>query len=70
MMVSLLLGPVLKLNRAEQHLHAVQGIVAEFVESDFYEAEKGTDSKGRLVCRMKRVDKPPRRLQSTGSVRS
>lgn len=55
-----LLGPVLKLNRAEEHLHAIKELVDAFAGSDFYESvTKPHRKKGILVVRARNVRNPP-----------
>jgi hypothetical protein len=54
-----LLGPVLKLNRAEDHLHELNQAVARFVKSNFYDVARDFDRQGRLIARVSRADDPP-----------
>lgn len=58
---SALLGPVLKLNRAEEHLHAIKDLVDEFARSDFYESvtKPHRKERGVLVVRARNVRQPP-----------
>ena len=58
---SALLGPVLKFNRAEEHLHAIKDLVDEFARSDFYESvsQPHRKERGVLVVRARNVRPPP-----------
>jgi hypothetical protein len=58
---SALLGPVLKLNRAEEHVHAIKDLVDEFARSDFYESvsQPHRKERGVLVVRARNVRPPP-----------
>lgn len=55
-------GYTLKMNRAEEHLQAIDQIVHRFGESDFYESFGDKDYKGRLVARVRNVQPPPPEL--------
>lgn len=60
MTMAALLGPVLKLNRAEEHLHAIKELVDAFAGSDFYESvTEPHPEKGLLVVRARNVRNPP-----------
>jgi hypothetical protein len=57
---SALLGPVLKLNRAEEHLHAIKELVDAFAESDFYDSvTEPHREQGVLNVRARNVRQPP-----------
>lgn len=57
-----LLGVVLKLNRAEAHLHSVMAMINEFFRTEFFETSTEIDRRGRLIGRAINVKQPPPEL--------
>ncbi len=53
---------ILKLNRAEDHLHALQDEIDRFLNSEVYDAIPERDRKGRAVVRVRNLRQPPKTI--------